>query len=136
LGAVPRRMELDLPGIVAAARRAGLVVAVRAGVLLRVHVPVVSRRAPALSLRPDHAARLESVHPDRDRLDLRCRPARVFRYRRSRQGRRRGGDAMNRVARYVKSLMLLELFKGLALTGKYLVRKKYTMRYPMEKIPQ
>jgi NADH-quinone oxidoreductase subunit I len=43
---------------------------------------------------------------------------------------------MNRVARYVKSLMLLELFKGLALTGKYLVRKKYTMRYPMEKIPQ
>jgi NADH-quinone oxidoreductase subunit I len=43
---------------------------------------------------------------------------------------------MNRVARYFKSLMLLELFKGLALTGKYLVRKKYTMRYPMEKIPQ
>jgi len=43
---------------------------------------------------------------------------------------------MNRVARYFKSLMLLELFKGLALTGRYLVRKKYTMRYPMEKIPQ
>jgi NADH-quinone oxidoreductase subunit I len=43
---------------------------------------------------------------------------------------------MNRLARYFKSLMLLELFKGLALTGKYLVRKKYTMRYPMEKIPQ
>ena len=43
---------------------------------------------------------------------------------------------MRRVLRYFKSLMLLELFKGLALTGKYMVKPKYTMRYPMEKIPQ
>ena len=43
---------------------------------------------------------------------------------------------MNRVARYFKSLLLLELFKGLALTGKYMLKPKYTMRYPMEKIPQ
>jgi len=43
---------------------------------------------------------------------------------------------MSRVLQYFKSLMLLELFKGLALTGRYLVRKKYTMRYPMERIPQ
>ena len=43
---------------------------------------------------------------------------------------------MIRVARYFKSLMLLELFKGLALTGKYMFKPKYTMRYPMEKIPQ
>jgi NADH-quinone oxidoreductase subunit I len=43
---------------------------------------------------------------------------------------------MIRVARYFKSLLLLELLKGLALTGKYLVKPKYTMRYPMEKIPQ
>jgi NADH-quinone oxidoreductase subunit I len=43
---------------------------------------------------------------------------------------------MSRVVRYFKSLMLLELLKGLALTGKYLVKPKYTMRYPMERIPQ
>ena len=43
---------------------------------------------------------------------------------------------MSRVVHYFKSLMLLELFKGLALTGKYMLKPKYTMRYPMERIPQ
>src|SRR5512142_302920 len=43
---------------------------------------------------------------------------------------------MNRVARYLKSLMLIELFRGLGLTMKYMWKPKYTMRYPMEKIPQ
>jgi NADH-quinone oxidoreductase subunit I len=43
---------------------------------------------------------------------------------------------MNAVVRYFKSLFLLELLKGLALTGKYLFKPKYTMRYPMERIPQ
>ena len=43
---------------------------------------------------------------------------------------------MNRVAHYLKSLMLIELFKGLGLTMKYMWKPKYTMRYPMEKIPQ
>jgi NADH-quinone oxidoreductase subunit I len=43
---------------------------------------------------------------------------------------------MNRVANYLKSLMLVELVKGLALTGRYFVRPKYTLRYPDEKTPQ
>ena len=43
---------------------------------------------------------------------------------------------MKRVAHYLKSLMLIELFKGLGLTMKYMWKPKYTMRYPMEKIPQ
>ncbi|MEO8801853.1 MAG: NADH-quinone oxidoreductase subunit NuoI [Rudaea sp.] len=43
---------------------------------------------------------------------------------------------MNRVARYFKSLMLIELCKGLGLTMKYMWKPKYTVRYPMEKIPQ
>jgi len=43
---------------------------------------------------------------------------------------------MNGVTRYLKSLMLIELFKGLGLTMKYMWKPKYTMRYPMEKIPQ
>ncbi|HST27729.1 MAG TPA: NADH-quinone oxidoreductase subunit NuoI [Rudaea sp.] len=43
---------------------------------------------------------------------------------------------MNRIVRYFKSLMLIELWKGLFLTGKYMVKPKYTMRYPMERIPQ
>ncbi len=43
---------------------------------------------------------------------------------------------MKRIIAYLKSLLLLELFAGLWLTLKYLFRPKYTMRYPMEHIPQ
>ncbi|HJU08557.1 MAG TPA: NADH-quinone oxidoreductase subunit NuoI [Rhodanobacteraceae bacterium] len=43
---------------------------------------------------------------------------------------------MNRIANYFKSLLLLELFAGLGVTLKYLFKPKYTMHYPMEKIPQ
>ena len=43
---------------------------------------------------------------------------------------------MNRVASYLKSLMLLELAKGMGLTFKYMLKPKYTVMYPMEKIPQ
>ena len=43
---------------------------------------------------------------------------------------------MSRVAQYLKSLMLLELWQGLGVTMRYFWRQKYTMRYPMEKIPQ
>ena len=43
---------------------------------------------------------------------------------------------MNRVVSYFKSLLLLELAGGLWLTLKYLFRPKYTLMYPMEKVPQ
>lgn len=43
---------------------------------------------------------------------------------------------MNRIVHYFKSLMLIEMFKGLWLTLKYLFRPKYTLMYPMEKTPQ
>jgi NADH-quinone oxidoreductase subunit I len=43
---------------------------------------------------------------------------------------------MNRVVNYLKSLLLIELLQGMALTGRYFFMPKYTMRYPMEKIPQ
>ena len=43
---------------------------------------------------------------------------------------------MNRVTNYFKSLLLLELFAGLWLTLKYLFKPKYTMHFPMEKIPR
>jgi len=42
---------------------------------------------------------------------------------------------MNVITNYIKSLMLIELFKGMALTGKYLFRKKITVQYPEEKTP-
>ena len=42
---------------------------------------------------------------------------------------------MNVITNYLKSLILIELFKGLALTGKYLFRKKITVQYPEEKTP-
>src|SRR5690348_6223526 len=43
---------------------------------------------------------------------------------------------MNRITSYFKSLLLLELFAGLWLTLKYLSKPKYTMHFPMEKIPR
>ena len=43
---------------------------------------------------------------------------------------------MSKVVHYFKSLMLLELLQGLALTFRYLFRPKYTLMYPMEKFPQ
>jgi formate hydrogenlyase subunit 6/NADH:ubiquinone oxidoreductase subunit I len=41
-----------------------------------------------------------------------------------------------KIQRYCKSLLLLELLKGLALTGRHLFRKKITVFYPEEKTPQ
>ncbi|MEO6263724.1 MAG: NADH-quinone oxidoreductase subunit NuoI [Luteimonas sp.] len=43
---------------------------------------------------------------------------------------------MGKVVHYFKSLLLLELGRGLWLTLKYLFRPKYTLMYPMEKTPQ
>ena len=42
---------------------------------------------------------------------------------------------MNKVHQYLKSLLLLELLKGLSLTWRYLFRPKFTIRYPEEKTP-
>ncbi|MCB1759534.1 MAG: NADH-quinone oxidoreductase subunit NuoI [Gammaproteobacteria bacterium] len=36
---------------------------------------------------------------------------------------------------YVKSLFLLELMRGLGLTGRYLFKKKFTVQYPEERAP-
>ena len=43
---------------------------------------------------------------------------------------------INNVTRYIKSLFLLELIKGLRLTGRYLFKRKITVQYPEEKTPQ
>jgi NADH-quinone oxidoreductase subunit I len=43
---------------------------------------------------------------------------------------------MTRVTHYFKSLLLIELFQGMALTMRYMFKPKYTMRYPMEHIPK
>lgn len=42
---------------------------------------------------------------------------------------------MNAVTNYIKSLFLLELFKGMWVTGRYLFAKKITIQYPEEKTP-
>lgn len=42
---------------------------------------------------------------------------------------------MNMLRDYIKSLFLLELIKGLSLTGRYLFRKKFTVQYPEENAP-
>ena len=42
---------------------------------------------------------------------------------------------MTAIRNYIKSLFLLELLRGMALTGKYFFRKKVTVQYPEEKTP-
>lgn len=43
---------------------------------------------------------------------------------------------MQKIVEYVKRLFLVELLKGLMLTGKYLFKRKTTVQYPEEKTPQ
>ena len=43
---------------------------------------------------------------------------------------------MRAINRYLKSLLLWELFRGLMLTGRYFFAKKITVQYPEEKTPQ
>ena len=43
---------------------------------------------------------------------------------------------MKIILRYIKKLLLVELLKGLRLTGSYLFKKKVTVQYPEEKTPQ
>ncbi len=42
---------------------------------------------------------------------------------------------LNTTRDYLHSLMLVELFKGLRLTGGYLFKRKFTVQYPEEKAP-
>lgn len=42
---------------------------------------------------------------------------------------------MNSVTNYLKRLFLLELFKGMGVTGRYLFARKITVQYPEEKTP-
>jgi len=43
---------------------------------------------------------------------------------------------MSRFASWFRSLFLLELLRGMGLTLGYLFKDKYTLMYPMEKVPQ
>ena len=43
---------------------------------------------------------------------------------------------LQRIQYYLKSLLLLDLLKGLAVTGRHLFRSKVTVYYPEEKTPQ
>ena len=43
---------------------------------------------------------------------------------------------MNAITRYFKSLLLIELFKGLSVTQKYFFSPKFTLNYPEEKTPK
>ena len=43
---------------------------------------------------------------------------------------------MNAVIRYFKSLLLIEMIKGLGVTQKYFFKPKFTINYPEEKTPK
>src|SRR6185312_5191517 len=95
-----------------------LVVAVPEGRFLRQLLHLVPRHVPALPLRPDHAAGLESVHSIEHRVDRGDGINGVLR-------RVRGRQVMGRIASWFKGLLLLELLGGMWLTLKYLFKPKY-----------
>jgi NADH-quinone oxidoreductase subunit I len=43
---------------------------------------------------------------------------------------------MKKITQFFKSLMLLELLKGMAVTGRYFFARKITVQFPEEKTPQ
>ncbi|MFO1507498.1 MAG: NADH-quinone oxidoreductase subunit NuoI [Lysobacterales bacterium] len=43
---------------------------------------------------------------------------------------------MKRFTNYFRSLLLIELWQGMVVTFGYMLKPKYTMRYPMEHIPK
>lgn len=43
---------------------------------------------------------------------------------------------MEKITRFLKSLLLLELLKGMAVTGRYFFARKITVQFPEEKTPQ
>ena len=43
---------------------------------------------------------------------------------------------MEKISNFFKSFLLFELFKGMALTGRYFFARKITVQYPDEKTPQ
>jgi NADH-quinone oxidoreductase subunit I len=109
-----------------------LLLAVREDVPAGLDDDLGPRHLPALPLRPDHAPGLESVHSNH--ADL------------AGAGRRLDADVleylevrkhihMNRIKEILGSLMLTELFKGLALTGRYALSRKITVQFPEEKTP-
>ena len=45
-------------------------------------------------------------------------------------------SAVESIKDFASSFMLTELFKGMALTGKYMFKRKITVQFPEEKTPQ
>jgi NADH-quinone oxidoreductase subunit I len=45
-------------------------------------------------------------------------------------------NVIGRIRQFVNTWFLLELFKGLALTGRYMFSRKITVQFPEEKTPQ
>ena len=45
------------------------------------------------------------------------------------------GNNMNAIKEFFASFLLLDLIKGLALTGRYLFARKITIQFPEEKTP-
>src|SRR4030065_1150061 len=45
------------------------------------------------------------------------------------------GNLMNAIKRYLNSFLLIELLKGMKLTGRHLFARKITIQYPEEKTP-
>jgi NADH-quinone oxidoreductase subunit I len=43
---------------------------------------------------------------------------------------------MSAIRRFINSFMLLELFRGMRVTGRYLFARKITVQYPEERAPQ
>jgi len=110
------------------ARRFSL--ALRQGRVRAVPIPVVPRHFPALPLRPDHAPGLEGVHP--------CHTGVAGRHRRVDADAlvALGAIVIASLREFFRTFLLLELVRGMMLTGRHFFARKITVQFPEEKTPQ
>ena len=86
------------------------------------------RHFPALPLRPDHAPGLEGLHPGDPGLAGGGRPVDADAV--STSGSETDMTRRAFAEDFLSSFLLFELWKGMALTGKYFFARKITVQYP------
>ena len=92
---------------------------------------MVSRDFSKIPLRPNYALGLENIYTNHAGVDYICR-----RYDANAMGIFIPLNMIKAIKNTLGSLMLVEMLKGMALTGRYFFARKITIQYPEERTPQ
>lgn len=92
---------------------------------------MVSRDFSALQIRPNHALRVENIHSNYAGMDYI-----YWRNDANTMGIFVPLNMFKQIKNTLGSLMLVEMLRGMALTGRYFFARKITIQYPEERTPQ